>query len=121
MKTLRTNSTISFIDGSIVKALTQLAILRFGESNEPYRGKVINSVNDRTSNDALCYLVGAPGGESKYLRCLAKIVFANNIYKYIMGEISATEMNVLTSKYRKLDRYFWNDMYQYNKMLPEHK
>ena len=97
--------TINFRNSDIVNALTTIARIKFGYSEN---GKYLSfATNNPLANRALMFLSGMPAGPYRYLRCMNKINLANVTYSYIIGSISEESFKEFLNDYDKNDKWFW--------------
>lgn len=99
--------TLSFCNDNIVEALRTLALIKFGEKGVSNSCIKVIHVNDDVSTFVLRHLVGMPVGRAAKLRCMCKIVLANQFYQYLIGNIKEDEMRIIMDKYSKLDKVFY--------------
>ena len=104
----------TFNQTASINALITLAQMRFGYGVEGGKYVCIPYTNDKVCNSALSILSGVTHEE---LRILAKIIFSLSLYQYIMGNITADEMQSITSNYLRVDRMYWSDRVNHSRMI----
>ena len=96
--------------------LKELAILKFGQAKLlPKDNRIIS--NDKLVNDIIISLNGIPYAGGRELVYMVKILLANMCYKYIIGEISKSELSIFYEKYHSHIFIFYNIQYQFNRQL----